>query len=194
MRATCHAALVVLALVTLAGCATPSSPKVTPPPTSASVSPSADAQQPGAALSNKINPCSLLTSSQQENLAVYTLRKYPTYDPDESQCGWTSTAVNNDASWIAKLQFGQPFPTTLESPAPTQRLRVDGYTALQGSNPNFTPDSSCVQFISVGPNLTLVSSYVTSSTAGSTDRQQTCAAATRFSEMLIKNLRAQTGR
>jgi hypothetical protein len=185
------AGLVAALLLTLTGCAMPAAhPVPSAPPASPSAAP--QPAEPAQLTFDKVNPCQLLTADQLTTLDAVEVPSSPTHEPGDNYCGWGSNKIEVNASWIAELVFGQPFPTTLDSPGPERTLQIEGYTVLEGSNPNSTPKTSCIQFINIAPNQTLQTSYVADGTSG-VNHQKACESATQFSTMLINNLHALTG-
>lgn len=177
----------LLLIVVVGGCAAPADDTAPAgPPTSPA--PAAAAAPPQFA---KIDPCRLLTAAQQNEFDIFR-PSGPQYETGGSYCGWGSYDINVNGNWVAKLQFGQPFPANLSTPGPTRKLQISGYQVLEGSNPSFTPTTSCVQYVNVAPNNTLIASYDAGKLAG-VDHQMACATATRFSTMLIGNLNALLG-
>jgi hypothetical protein len=197
MNRTTAALAAATILLTMSACAAPIGHPAqnTPTPVSTAAQPSnpPQAAPPAPVPFDKINPCQLLTTDQQNTLDVFEISSNPLYETGGSRCGWGSNSTAVDGTWIARLAFDQPFPTTLDSPAPVQHLQIESYPALEGSSSASTPDVSCVQVINIAPNQTLLISYAISGTIAGLNHQKACENATQFSTMVIDNLRALTG-
>jgi hypothetical protein len=196
MNRTTAALTATTILLMMSACAAPiagnhNTPAATSTPARPSIPP--QAAQPAQVPFNKVNPCQLLTTDQLNTLDAYKVLSYPQQEPGDSTCAWSSNKTAVNGSWIADLTFDQPFPTTLDSPAPVQHLQIEGYPVLEGSNSSSTPDASCVQVIDIAPNQTLMASYVIGGTIAGLNHRKACENATQFSTMVINNLRALTG-
>lgn len=197
MNRTTAALTAATILLTVGACAAPTGHPIQNNPTATST-PAQPSNPPQAAPPapvpfDKINPCQLLTAEQRNTLDVFKVPSDPLYETGGSRCGWGSNSTAVFGSWIARLAFDQPFPTTLDSPVPVQHLQIEGYPALQGSSSTSSPDASCVQVIDIAPNQTLMISYAIDGTIAGLNHQKACENATRFSTMVIHNLRALTG-
>jgi Protein of unknown function (DUF3558) len=197
MNRTTAALAAATILLTMSACAAPTGHPIQNNPTATSIpaqpSDPPQAAQPAHVPFDKINPCQLLTTDQQNTLDVFKVPSDPLYETGGSRCGWGSNSTAVNGVWIARLAFDQPFPTTLDSPAPVQRVQIDSYPVLEGSNSASTPDASCVQVINIAPNQTLLISYDLYGTIAGLNHRKACENATQFSTMVIDNLRALTG-
>lgn len=82
-------------------------------------------------------------------------------------------------------------PSTLNSPAPTQIVQLDGYGAIQGSLAADSADGSCVQLIDIAQGQNLQVAYTTfDNPIPGMNHQLACQLATQVSQYAIQNLRS----
>jgi Protein of unknown function (DUF3558) len=140
-----------------------------------------------------IDPCTLVTSAQLRNLDAQqgNLSKNPV--PGVVQCGWGGNGfrLNN---WIDQLILNRSITPTINSVAPVQTVQIDGFTALQGSPPFGDGKSDCVQLIDIADGQSLLTSYEDPNLGqnGANDHDTTCRILTKFSTMVVNNLRTMT--
>jgi len=191
-------AAIAAVLLCVAGCAAPQPPPENEPST-APLTPATPTSTPFPSRPAKlridgINPCNSLTPTQTTSLRVSAFEGYPkTVAPGVMQCSWVGNGFTLK-NWIVQLIPNRGITPTINSAAAVQTIQIDGFTTLQGSSPLSDGKSDCVQLIDIADGQSLLTSYgdLDLGQNGANDHDTACRILTKFSTMVIKNLRTMT--
>jgi len=187
-------AVIPIVMLGLAGCAAPQPPPQNEPsipplapttPTNTSFPP-----RPANLRLDGIDPCSLITPTQLKQLDARQVNVNKNPAPGVIACGWGGNGfrLNN---WIGQLILDRGITPTINSVAPVQTVQIDGFTALQGSSPIDDGKTDCDQLFDIADGQSLLIGYgdIDLSKNGSNEHDTACRTLTKFSTMVIKNLR-----
>lgn len=196
-------ALVVLALVGMAGCGSSTQDAGSSAPTSSipRPAPSADARpalppRPSDLPLTGVQPCALLTPTQLEQLKVDSKGLAGSNNDGRGNldCQWDNFGGPPDNGWLIRLELNQDASYYLGSTTGAQVVQVGGFPAVQSSSPTHNANTHCIVLVDVAPQQTMYVLY--DNLAGDypgIDHQVACQQADRVAEMAVGNLRRLHG-
>lgn len=184
---------VLLALAVLAGTAGCAGPVTgQPAPAAAPVGPQLQGTRPADIPVAAIDPCSLLTVPQREELQVGR----PFFEPPdgriEQSCGWTRSPEEPIEGYTASPSLGNP-AALLEAGRGAREIAVGGFPAVEVQSMYTSDGDSCTVLVDVAPNEILQLLYSYNGSELQPTLEQSCAKARRAAEMAMQTLVAQSG-
>lgn len=191
------AALLVLTGLGLTSCGpAPAAPvetgtPVAPPPRSTALAPSPLPARPAELRLDNIDPCSLLTSAQEDQLSLPFGSRDP--EPEEfgaTNCAWSSS-IGPGNTWIIRTIPKQGTEYYLGAGTGYEMIKIGDFAAVQSAPDNApNPDWVCINHIDVaaGQSLSIVYSNLLGDLPG-INHTVACQQAAKVGEMAVANLR-----
>lgn len=183
---------VVLVLVVLVGTAGCAAPAIGPPAPTTPAGPQLEGMRPVDIPVAAIDPCSLLTEPQREELQVGR----PFFEPPdgriEQTCSWTRSPEEPIEGYNVGPSPGHP-AALLESGRGAREIVVTGFPAVEVQSMYTSDGDACTVLVDVAPNEILQLLYSYNGTELQPTLEESCAKARRAAEMAMQTLIAQNG-
>jgi hypothetical protein len=189
----------LILLLGVAGCAIPqrpvpatSSPPALPPSESAAPTSSPLPPRPAELRMNDLDPCQLLTETQQSKLNIQENTSGKNNDGLGSlDCVWTTIASIHPTptnTWVARAVLKQGADGALGNQDHDQIVQIDSYSAVQTYAPGFDPNSDCVLVIDVAQGQSLQVRYDSYGTYPGMNHQVACQLARKAAALMMQTL------
>jgi Protein of unknown function (DUF3558) len=184
-------------LLTVAGCALPPLPIPAagpPPPTTESAAPTSSPfpPRPAELRLDGVDPCQLLTQTQQSALNIQEDTSGQNNDGLGSlDCVWNTPVGIHPApsdTWVARTVLKQGAAGALGNQVQDQIVQIDGYSAVQTYAPGFDLNNDCVLVIDVAQGQSLQVRYDSYGTYPGMKRQLACQLDRKAATLMMQNL------
>lgn len=106
-----------------------------------------------------VEPCALLVGSQVSQLGVGPGTPYGSTQEGDAECVWSTASADPSDAWIARTLVAESAATALSDPH-AQTVQVEGFPAVQTSDPTADPNHACELYIDVADGQSLLVAYV----------------------------------
>ncbi|NMH81204.1 DUF3558 family protein [Pseudonocardia xinjiangensis] len=143
---------------------------------------------------DRVDPCSLLTVVQQQQLGVGNGRPGTAgEDPQSPACAWTRFPEEPQDAYQLRLDKTQGAEGSLSSVTGAKVLHIHGFATIETLSPHLPPTSHCVMVVDAASGQNLVLRYEYDGSTVAMTKQLACDKAKVAAEMAVQTLIEQSG-